>query len=174
MNGLKQKRGPLLEVARRTASPMNEFFRKFARTTAEVVGSPWAFVIGLLLIVVWLVSGLIFHFSDTWQLVINTSTTIITFLMVFIIQNSQNRDAKALHLKLDELIRVMEHARNHLVDLENRPDEELEELQTEFAQLGQGELEAVRDKLEEVHDDVEALKQVAGSPAAPNNVSKSS
>ncbi len=173
MNGLKQKRGPLLDVARRTASPMNEFFRKFARTTAEVVGSPWAFVIGLLLIVVWLVSGPIFHFSDTWQLVINTSTTIITFLMVFIIQNSQNRDAKALHLKLDELIRVMEHARNHLVDLENRPDEELEELQTEFAQLGKGELEAVQDKLEEVQDDVEALKRVADSPAAPNHMSQS-
>ena len=74
MNGLKQKKGPLLDVARKTASPMNEFFRKFARTTAEVVGSPWAFVVGLLLIVGWLVSGPFFDFSDTWQLVINTST----------------------------------------------------------------------------------------------------
>lgn len=148
---------------------MNEFFRKFARTTAEVVGSPWAFVIGLLLIVVWLVTGPLFDFSDTWQLVINTSTTIITFLMVFIIQNSQNRDAKALHLKVDELIRVMENARNHLVDVENRPDEELEELQSEFAALGQEGLEAVQDKLEEVHEDVEALKKVAAASATINN-----
>ncbi len=168
MNILKQNKGPLLDVARRTASPMNEFFRKFARTTAEIVGSPWAFVIGLLLILGWLVSGPIFDFSDTWQLVINTSTTIITFLMVFIIQNSQNRDAKALHLKLDELIRVMEHARNHLVDVENRPDEELEELQSEFAALGQEGLDAVQDKLEEVHDHVEALKRVAETSATTN------
>jgi low affinity Fe/Cu permease len=172
MNGLKRGKGQLFDVAKRTASPINEFFRKFARTTAEVVGSPWAFVVGLLLIVGWLVSGPLFDFSDTWQLVINTSTTIVTFLMVFIIQNSQNRDAKALHLKLDELIRVMDHARNHLVDLENRPDEELEELQTEFAALGQEGLEAVQEKLEEVHEEVEALKKVAGASATTNDMKR--
>lgn len=148
---------------------MNEFFRKFARATSEVVGSPWAFVTGVLLIAVWLVTGPVFHFSDTWQLVANTATSIITFLMVFIIQNSQNRDAKALHLKLDELIRVMEHARNHLVDLENKPDEELASLQTEFKELGQGKLEEVHERLEDVEDDVEELKEKtedAGSSGA--------
>jgi low affinity Fe/Cu permease len=111
---------------------MNEFFRRFAQKTSAVVGSPWAFIIAVLVILVWAVTGPIFHFSDTWQLVINTGTTIITFLMVFLIQNTQNRDAKAIHLKLDELIRSVENARNHLVDLEEMSDEELDDLQKEF------------------------------------------
>ncbi len=111
---------------------MNELFRRFATKTSAVVGSPWAFIIAVLVIVVWAVTGPIFHFSDTWQLVINTSTTIVTFLMVFLIQNTQNRDAKAIHLKLDELIRSVEKARNRLVDLEEMSDEELDQLQKEF------------------------------------------
>ena len=100
------------------------------------MGSPWAFTVALLLIMLWLASGPIFHFSDTWQLVINTGTTIITFLMVFLIQNTQNRDAVAMHLKLDELIRAVKGARNNLVDLEELSDEEIKKLQEEFRKLG--------------------------------------
>jgi low affinity Fe/Cu permease len=111
---------------------MREAFRKFSQRVSLVVGSPWAFLIACALIVLWLVSGPVFGFSDTWQLVINTTTTIITFLMVFLIQNTQNRDAKAIHLKLDELIRSVENARNRLVDLEEMSDEELDKLQAEF------------------------------------------
>jgi low affinity Fe/Cu permease len=111
---------------------MNEFFHKFSSKTSHAVGSPWAFVLALTVIVVWGVTGPIFKFSDTWQLVINTGTTIVTFLMVFLIQNTQNRDAKAIHLKLDELIRAVSSARNSLVDLENFSDAELEKLAKEF------------------------------------------
>jgi low affinity Fe/Cu permease len=111
---------------------MNDFFRKFAHKTAEAVGSYWAFIIAMLVILGWVVTGPIFYFSDTWQLVINTATTIITFLMVFLIQNSQNRDGKALQLKLDEIIRALQGARNELVDLEDLSDAELKKLEQEF------------------------------------------
>jgi low affinity Fe/Cu permease len=114
---------------------MNEFFRKFAHKTSAIVGSPWSFIAALAIIVVWALTGPIFHFSDTWQLVINTGTTIVTFLMVFLIQNTQNRDAKALHLKLDELIRAVENARDNLVDLEDLSDQELAKLETEFREF---------------------------------------
>ena len=114
---------------------MNELFRKFAHKAAGIVGSPWSFIIALAIIIVWALTGPIFHFSDTWQLVINTGTTIVTFLMVFLIQNTQNRDAKAIHLKLDELIRSVEQARNNLVDLEDLSDEELDRLEQEFRQF---------------------------------------
>jgi len=114
----------------------HDFFRKFARGTASGMGSPWAFVSAVTIIVVWAATGPIFHYSDTWQLVINTSTTIVTFLMVFLIQNTQNRDAVQLHLKLDELIRALKGARNKLVDLEELSDEELEALRQEFHRLG--------------------------------------
>jgi len=99
------------------------------------VGSPGAFLIALVTIVVWAALGPIFRFSDTWQLVINTATTIITFLMVFLIQNTQNRDTKAIHLKLDELLRGVAGARTSLVNLENLSDDELERLQKEFERL---------------------------------------
>jgi low affinity Fe/Cu permease len=114
---------------------MHELFRSFANRTSAAVGSPWAFVFAVAVIVVWGASGPIFHFSDTWQLVINTSTTIITFLMVFLIQNTQNRDAIAVHLKLDELIKGVSGARTKLVDLENLSDKELEDLQEEFKRI---------------------------------------
>lgn len=114
---------------------MNEFFRKFAHRASEIVGSPWSFMVAAGIILVWAVTGPIFHFSDTWQLVINTGTTIVTFLMVFLIQNTQNRDAKALHLKLDELIRAVEAARDELVDLEDLPDHELNRLTEEFKEF---------------------------------------
>jgi low affinity Fe/Cu permease len=114
---------------------MNEFFRKFAHQTSELVGSAWAFISAVVVIVAWAVTGPAFGFSDTWQLVINTGTTIITFLMVFLIQNTQNRDAKAIHLKLDELIRSLRGARNGLINLEELSDEELKQLQQEFQRL---------------------------------------
>jgi low affinity Fe/Cu permease len=117
---------------------MNEIFRKFAHTASEVVGSSGTFIVALAAIVAWAMLGAYFHYSDTWQLVINTATTIVTFLMVFLIQNTQNRDAKAIHLKLDELIRSVEGARNYLVDLENLSDRELARLQQEFQRLREG------------------------------------
>ncbi|SRR6266542_2118513 len=119
-------------------APPHDFFRKFAHRTSTSVGSPWAFVLASAVIIVWAATGPLFHFSDTWQLVINTSTTIVTFLMVFLIQNTQNRDAVAIHLKLDELIRALKGARNQLVDLEELSDAELEKLRQEFHRLGAG------------------------------------
>jgi low affinity Fe/Cu permease len=110
-------------------------FRKFSIGAANALGSSWMFIANVLLIVVWLLAGPFFNYSDTWQLVVNTATTVITYLAVFLIQNTQNRDAKAIHLKLDELIRGVSGARTHLVDLENLTDEELTSLQQEFTRL---------------------------------------
>ena len=114
---------------------MNESFRKFAHKTSELTGTPWAFIAAVSIIIGWAASGPIFGFSDSWQLYINTFTTLITFLMVFLIQNTQNRDATAIHLKLDELIRAVEKARNSLVDLEDLSDEELKQLQEQFKRI---------------------------------------
>ncbi|HWC98133.1 MAG TPA: low affinity iron permease family protein [Candidatus Sulfopaludibacter sp.] len=111
---------------------MREAFRKFARTAADAVGSPAAFLIGVVLVAAWAVTGPYFHYSDTWQLVINSGTSVGTFLIVFLIQNTQNRETKVLQLKLDELIRAMKHARTELVQMEELTDAELEELQKEF------------------------------------------
>jgi low affinity Fe/Cu permease len=115
---------------------MNDLFRKLAHRTSEAAGSPWAFIAAVSIILVWALTGPVFHFSDTWQLVINTSTTILTFLMVFLIQNTQNRDAKAIHLKLDELIKAVHGARNKMVNLEDLSDVELAKLRQEFQRLG--------------------------------------
>jgi low affinity Fe/Cu permease len=114
---------------------MKEIFHKFAFKTSKLVGSPWMFVGAVAVIVVWLLTGPLFGFSDTWQLVINTGTTIVTFLIVFLIQNTQNRDAEAMQLKLDELIRAVSRARTSLIDLEELSDEELEQLHEEFRLL---------------------------------------
>jgi low affinity Fe/Cu permease len=114
---------------------VSDAFRVFARRSSIALGSAWAFAGAVLAIVVWVLTGPMFHFSDTWQLVINTATTIVTFLMVFLIQNTQNRDAKAAHLKLDELIRALKNARNELVDLENLSDEELQKLGEQFKRI---------------------------------------
>jgi len=114
---------------------MKELFRLFAQKTSQAVGSSWAFILAVLIIIAWAVTGPVFHYSDTWQLVINTGTTIITFLMVFLIQNTQNRDAKAIHLKLDELLRGVKGARTGLVNLEQLSDDDLERLQKEFERL---------------------------------------
>jgi low affinity Fe/Cu permease len=114
---------------------MQEPFRVFAQQASQAVGSAWAFMLAVAVVVVWAFTGPLYEYSDTWQLVINTGTTIVTFLMVFLIQNTQNRDAKAIHLKLDELIRAGTHARNELVELERLSDDELEQLQEEFHKL---------------------------------------
>jgi low affinity Fe/Cu permease len=114
---------------------VRDAFRVFARRSSEVLGTAWAFIGAIAIIAVWALTGPTFHFSDTWQLIINTGTTIVTFLMVFLIQNTQNRDAKAVHLKLDELIRALGGARNHLVDLEKLSDEELKGLEEQFTRL---------------------------------------
>jgi low affinity Fe/Cu permease len=111
---------------------MDEIFRNIATKVSGWVGSWGAFITALLVICGWLISGPLFNFSNTWQLVINTTTTIITFLMVFLIQYTQNRDSKALHLKLDELLKGVRGARDGMVDIENQPDEELDRLQNEF------------------------------------------
>ena len=110
----------------------NTRFRRFAQRVAEATGSAWSFLAAILMLLVWGATGPLFHYSDTWQLVINTVTTVVTFLMVFLIQNTQNRDAKAIHLKLDELIHAAQHARNKLISLEQMTDEELDALQKEF------------------------------------------
>jgi low affinity Fe/Cu permease len=114
---------------------MNQWFRNFSVGAANALGSSWMFIANIFLLVVWLASGPFFKYSDTWQLLVNTATTVFTYLAVFLIQNTQNRDAKAIHLKLDELIKGVEGARTHLVDLENLSDEELESLQSEFSRL---------------------------------------
>ena len=114
---------------------VRDAFRVFARNSSTILGSAWAFTIAILIIIIWAATGPAFHFSNTWQLIINTGTTIVTFLMVFLIQNTQNRDAKAVHLKLDEFIRAIRGARNKLVDLEEFSDEDLKKLEEQFKRL---------------------------------------
>lgn len=134
---------------------MKDLFRRFSRLTAQAVGSVWAFFIALLVIVVWAVSGPLFHFSDTWQLVINTGTTIVTFLMVFLIQATQNRDSREIHLKLDELLRAISKARTGMADLDDLSDKELDHLLHEFHQTRQkrGMAELVEREVEERADE---------------------
>ena len=114
---------------------MNELFRRFAHRVSHLVGTSWAFMLALLIVVVWLATGPIFHYSDTWQLVINTGTTIITFLIVFLIHNTQNRQDTAIQLKLDELLKGVKGARTSLVDIEDLSDKELERLHEQFKRL---------------------------------------
>ncbi len=132
---------------------LHGLFRRFARATSSGIGSPFAFVAAVVIIIVWAASGPLFGFSETWQLVINTGTTIITFLVVFMIQNTQNRDSQAVHLKLDEIIRVLKHARNEMIDVEDKDDEILKRYQEEFR------------KLEDVIDP--SYKHRVGEPAKP-------
>ena len=118
-----------LDQAATDSAPPSSFRSRFGRIATKVsnaTGSVWAFSAALLVILIWVVTGPIFGFSDTWQLVINTGTTIVTFLMVFLIQNTQNRDAKATQLKLDELIRAVDAARNEFIDAEDEPEEQIE------------------------------------------------
>jgi low affinity Fe/Cu permease len=127
-------RSPQINMSK---SKPNGFFRKFSQKISQIVGAPATFFLALSIVVVWAVTGPLFHFSDTWQLVINTGTTIITFLMVFLIQNTQNRDAKAMQLKLDELIRAVSDARNKLANVEEETDEEIAKLSKESKHLHQ-------------------------------------
>jgi low affinity Fe/Cu permease len=110
-------------------------FQTFANHAANLVGSRWSFLAAALVIIIWGITGPIFHYSDTWQLIINTGTTIITFLMVFLIQNTQYRDARAIHLKLDEIIRSIRHAHNEMIDIEKLSDEELAELAKKYESI---------------------------------------
>ena len=117
--------------------PRQSWFTRFAKATAHLSGRPATFILAGAVIVIWAVTGPLFHFSDTWQLVINTSTTIVTFLMVFLIQNTQNRDSEAMQIKLDELIRAIEGAHNALLDLEELEDEELDRLRQNYEQMAE-------------------------------------
>jgi low affinity Fe/Cu permease len=135
VNEIQAKKLKESERSRDFFCVVQDAFRVFARHSSMILGSAWAFAGAVLVIAVWLLTGPTFHFSDTWQLIINTATTIITFLMVFLIQNTQNRDAKAVHLKLDEMIRALKGARNKLVDLEDLSDEELKNLEEQFQRL---------------------------------------
>ncbi len=114
---------------------MNELFHKISHKVGDYTGKPIAFGLALIIIAAWIITGPYFNYSDTWQLVINTGTTIITFLMVFLIQNMQNRDSKAIHLKLDELLRSIESARDDFIDLEDTTEEELSKLSKEFQKI---------------------------------------
>jgi low affinity Fe/Cu permease len=110
-------------------------FHVFATQAANWVGTKWAFLVALLTIVGWLISGPYFRYSDTWQLIINTGTTVITFLVVFLIQNTQNRDARAIHLKLDEIIKSIDKAHNEMIDIEHLSDEELQRLAEKYQKV---------------------------------------
>lgn len=114
---------------------MNEAFRRFARYTSDLLGSSWAFCAAVGIVVLWALTGPYFHYSDGWQLAINTGTTIVTFLMVFLIQNTQNRDSRSTHLKLDELIKAVRGARNSMIDLDRLSDEEMRELEAQYKRL---------------------------------------
>ncbi len=137
---------------------MNDLFHRYATKVSAIVGSPLAFVIALGVLLVWAVTGPLFSYSDTWQLVINTGTTIVTFLMVFLIQNTQNRDAKAIHLKLDELLRGLKGARNSMVALENLSEEELDKLEQQFLRLREHYIKGAVS--ENIEGDAKEAKQV--------------
>lgn len=120
---------------KRRFSWLNETFRRFANGAARGFGSAWMFIFAALICLGWLVAGPVFHYSETWQFFINDLTNVVTFLAVFLIQNTQNRDAKAIHLKLDELLRAVEGARTHLIDLEDLSEQELDRLERQFKRL---------------------------------------
>lgn len=141
------------------------WFTRAAKSASRTAGRPGTFMIALAIILIWAVTGPIFQFSDTWQLVINTGTTIITFLMVFLIQNTQNRDTEALHLKLDELLRSVETAHTSLIDLEELDDEELEAIRNDYLKLARkarSDLKRGKDdrKIVETTGEVEVIKTV--------------
>ena len=138
---------------------MKELFRRLAEYAAHAVGSYWAFLIALLTIVVWALTGPYFNYSDTWQLFINTGTTIVTFLMVFLIQNTQNRETRIVALKLDELLRGVEGARTGLVELDHMSDEDLERVRQEFARMRDKYAPLVDDDLAHVERELKARKR---------------
>jgi low affinity Fe/Cu permease len=133
--GRLRRGGPAGQTPSSGRRAATAWFSHVAGSTATAMGTPWAFLIAAGVVLGWALSGPLFHFSDTWQLVINTGTTIVTFLMVFLIQNTQNRDARALHLKLDELLRAVEAARTDLIDIEEDTDQHLEHLQQVYREI---------------------------------------
>ena len=124
--------------------PRRSAFTRFAKWASRMAGRPITFVAAVAIILLWAVTGPLFNYSDTWQLTINTGTTIITFLMVFLIQNTQNRDAEAMHVKLDELIRAIEGAHNALLDLEELEDEDLDRIRENYEDLAESAREALK------------------------------
>src|SRR6187455_2213950 len=140
-----------------TPAKSNSWFTRFAKATAHATGQPSAFAIAVFVVAAWAISGPLFGWSDSWQLVINTSTTIVTFLMVFLIQNTQNRDAKAMHLKLDELLRAVQGARTGMVNLEHLADDELEKLQKQFERIQQARGSQLHGEAQDLLDDAEEL-----------------
>lgn len=143
-------------------------FTRFAKWTSRITGRPITFVIAVGVILVWAVTGPIFKFSDTWQLVINTSTTIVTFLMVFLIQNTQNRDSEAIHVKLDELIRAIEGAHNALLDLEDLEDKDLDRIRETYGKLAK----TAREQLQKGNVDTAVEEVEAIAEAAEDEVEK--
>ena len=139
---------------------MGHLFRYLAERTSHAVGSPWAFMIAVVTIAVWGITGPIFRYSDTWQLFINTGTTIVTFLIVFLIQNTQNRESRIVALKLDELLRAVEGARTGLVELDHMSDEELEAVQLEFTRLREKYAPLVDDDLAHVERELSSRRRV--------------
>ncbi len=138
---------------------MSDLFRAIAERTAKAVGSYWAFLLALVVVIIWALTGPLFHYSDTWQLVINTGTTVVTFLMVFLIQNTQNRKSRIVALKLDELLRGVEGARTSFVDLDNMSDEELRTVQREFERLRERFAPLVDDDLAHVERELSARRR---------------
>jgi low affinity Fe/Cu permease len=137
---------------------MNELFRRFAEKTAFAVGTPWAFVLAVSIVMAWAATGPLFGYSNTWQLVINTGTTIVTFLIVFLIQNTQNRETRIVRLKLDELLRGVEGARTGFVSLDSMTDEELEDIKSEFERLKERYAPLIEDDLAQIHAERESRR----------------
>lgn len=138
---------------------MRDLFRKLAETTAAAVGSYWAFLIAFAVVGVWAATGPLFGYSDTWQLFINTGTTIVTFLMVFLIQNTQNRESRVMALKLDELLRGVQGARTGFVELDHMTDEELETIKGEFTRLREQYAPLVDDDLDHVQEEIASQRR---------------
>jgi low affinity Fe/Cu permease len=149
-------------------------FNRFAKWTSRASGHPSTFGAALAIIVIWSITGPVFHFSDTWQLFINTGTTIVTFLMVFLIQNTQNRDGAAMQIKLDELIRALKGAHNELVDLEDMSDRELEQVKARYTQLAEQARTRLQKRPRELDDDQTETGSSRGSGKAATKASTAS
>lgn len=143
---------------------MSDLFRKFAERTSHAVGTPWAFLLAVGAVLAWAATGPLFGYSDTWQLIINTSTTIVTFLMVFLIQNTQNRNSRVVALKLDELLCAVSGARGELVNLDHMSDEELQHVQGEFERLNGTYASLIGDDLEHVQRELDSRRSRSGPP----------
>jgi low affinity Fe/Cu permease len=151
----------------------SSWFTTFAKTTSRATGRPSAFVAAAAIIVVWIVTGPLFHFSDTWQLVINTGTTIVTFLMVFLIQNTQNRDSEALQVKLDELICAIEGAHDALLDLEELEDDELDRIRLNYTNLAKKARAELRQGISDTgHSDMGKKDSPKKAIKRPNHLAK--